>query len=378
MADAENAKSTEDDGALLAVEATDPVVLQEPDRLGETTDGVEPDVPRPAPPLARQRSGLLGFVVGGALLAGLGFGVAKYAFPDTGTADAIAALQAKLDADAAEDAALKTELAAVSARLAPDAKLGDRITMLEGAISDVAKFGERLTTLEDRLAAIEAASADGTGAPVAALAAMARQLKDLQAQIEAQKTAGPAVAADIEAASAAAEGRLVAAETAAETAAKQAAFSHIRAAFESGAPLGPALEGLKAVGVQLPAALAAAVGTVPSLISLQEGFADPARAALDASIRADMGEDWASRLTSFLRTQSGARSLTPHDGTDPDAVLSRAEAELRDGKIQAALTELQGLPPAGRDAMAPWIADATRRLDTEQAISDLSATLNGQ
>ena len=378
MADAENAKSTEDDGALLAVEATDPVVLQEPDRLGETTDAVLSSVPQPAPPLARQRSGLLGFVVGGALLAGLGFGVAKYAFPDTGTADAIAALQAELDADGAEDAALKTELAALSARPAPDAKLGDRITTLEGAISDVAKFGERLTTLEDRLAAIEAASADGTGAPVAALAAMARQLKDLQAQIEAQKTAGPAVAADIEAASAAAEGRLVAAETAAETAAKQAAFSHIRAAFESGAPLGPALEGLKAVGVQLPAALAAAVGTVPSLISLQEGFADPARAALDASIRADMGEDWASRLTSFLRTQSGARSLTPHDGTDPDAVLSRAEAELRDGKIQAALTELQGLPPAGRDAMAPWIADATRRLDTEQAISDLSATLNGQ
>ena len=378
MADAENAKSTEDDGALLAVEATDPVVLQEPDRLGETTDAVEPDVPRPAPPLARQRSGLLGFVVGGALLAGLGFGVAKYAFPDTGTADAIAALQVELDADGKEDAALKTELAAVSARPAPDAKLGDRITTLEGAISDVAKFGERLTTLEDRLAAIEAASADGTGAPVAALAAMARQLNDLQAQIEAQKNAGPAVSADIEAASAAAEDRLVAAETAAETAAKQAALSHIRAAFESGAPLGPALEGLKAVGVELPATLAAAVGTVPSLISLQKGFADPARAALDASIRADMGEDWASRLTSFLRTQSGARSLTPRDGTDPDAVLSRAEAALRDGKIQAALSELQGLPPAGADAMAPWIADATRRLDTEQAISDLSATLNGQ
>ena len=378
MADAENAKSTEDDGSLLAVEATDPVVLQEPERFGETTEAGEPAVPRPAPPPAKQRSGLLGFVVGGALFAGLGFGAAKYGFPETGTADAIGAFQAKLDANVAEDAALRTELAAMSARPAPDAKLGARMTTLEGAIPDVAKFGERLNTLEDRLAAIESASADGTGAPVAALAAMARQLKDLQAQIEAQKTAGPAVAADIEAASAAAEGRLAAAETAAETAAKQAALSHIRTAFESGSPLGPALAGLKAVGAELPATLAAAVGTVPSLISLQEGFADPARAALDASIRADMGEDWASRLTSFLRTQSGARSLTPRDGTDPDAVLSRAEAALRDGKIQAALSELQGLPPAGAEAMAPWVAEATRRIDTEQAITDLSATLNDQ
>ena len=91
-----------------------------------------------------------------------------------------------------------------------------------------------------------------------------------------------------------------------------------------------------------------------------------------------MGDGWASRLTSFLRSQSGARSLTPHEGTDADAVLSRAEAALREGQIKAALAELAGLPPAGAELMKPWIADATRRLDTEQAISDLSATLNGQ
>ena len=378
MANAENTKFSEDDSALLAVEATDPVILQEPDRLDEIADRAIPTSAPASQAPAKRGSGLLGFVVGGALLAGAGFGAAKYAFPDTSTADAIAAFQTQLDTQAANDVALKSDLAALSARPAPDATLGDRLAALEGAAPDVTSLSARLTALEDRLTEIEAASAGGTGAPAAALAAIARELTGLKAQVDAQKAAGPALTADIEAASSAAQARLDAAEVAAETAAKQAALSHIRAAFESGAPLGPALEGLKSMGADVPASLAAATEAVPTLLSLQDGFAPSARAALDASIRTDMGDGWAGRLTSFLRTQSGARSLTPHEGTDPDAVLSRAEAALRDGQIKAVLGELVGLPPAGAAAMAPWIADATRRIDTEQAISELSATLNGQ
>lgn len=378
MADAENAKPSEDDGALLAVEATEPVVLQEPDRSADMADQAEPIAAKPQQAPSKRRSSLLGFVVSGALLAGVGFGVAKYAFPDTSTADAIAAFQTQLDTQAANEAALKSDLAALSAKPAPDATIGDRLAALEGAAADATSVSARLTVLEDRLTEIEAASAGGTGAPAAALAAMARELTGLKAQIDAQKGAGPALTADIEAASAAAQARLDAAEVAAETAAKQAALSHIRAAFESGAPLGPALEGLRSMGADVPESLAAATKAVPTLLSLQDGFSPFARAALDASIRADMGDGWAGRLTSFLRSQSGARSLTPHEGTDPDAVLSRAEAALREGQIKAVLAELSGLPPAGAAAMAPWVADATRRIDTEQAISELSATLNGQ
>ena len=128
----------------------------------------------------------------------------------------------------------------------------------------------------------------------------------------------------------------------------------------------------------MPEPLAGAVDGLPTLLALQDGFAEPARAALDASIRADMGEGWADRLSAFLRSQSGARSLTPREGADPDAVLSRAEAALRRGDLTASLAELASLPPAGAEAMAAWVADATRRLAAEQAITDLSATLNGQ
>lgn len=378
MADAENAKPSEDDGALLAVEATDPVVLQEPDRPSAPDQDPAPQSAQTPP---KRRTGLMGVLLGGIILAGAGFGVAKYAFPDTASADAIAALQAQLDASTAEDAKLRMDLAALAERTVPDAKLDGRVAALEAALQpepDLTAINARLSTLEDRLSAIEAASAGGEGAPAAALAALGRELTSLRAQIDAQKGAGPALTADIQAASASAQARLDAAEASAQTAAKQAALSHIRAAFDSGAPLGPAIQGLQALGAEIPAALANSVDGLPSIASLQDGFAEAARAALDASIRADMGEGWSSRLSSFLRSQTGARSLTPREGTDPDAVLSRAEAALRGGQIKAALTELAGLPPAGAELMAPWIADATRRLDAEQAITDLSATLNGQ
>lgn len=389
MADAENAKpneaASENDGALLAVEASEPVILQEPDRFTGTDDQNAAETTAVLPPKpAKQKNGLLGFILGGAIVAGAGFGVARYGFPETGAADAIAALQTQIEAKASDDAALRAQIEDLAARTGsatPDAGLADRLAAVEKALTpppDTAALETRMTTLEDRLTAIEAASAGGEGAPAVALAAMDREMKALRSEIEAQKGAGSALTADIEAASAAAQGRLDAAEAAAQTAAKQAALSHVRAAFESGAPLGPALEGLKAMGAEVPEALSIAVDGLPTLLALQDGFAEPARAALDASIRADMGEGWADRLSAFLRSQSGARSLTPREGADPDAVLSRAEAAVRRGDLQASLAELASLPPAGAEAMAAWVADATRRLDAEQAIADLSATLNGQ
>ena len=389
MADAEHAKPSEDvsenDGALLAVEASEPVTLQEPDRSAPPREEILEETPPILPPKpVKPRNGLLGFVLGGAIVAGAGFGVARYVYPDTGGADAVLSLQAQLDAKATEDAALRAQIADLVARPvapAPDATLADRLGVLETSLADrpdTAAFETRLTTLEDRLTAIEAASVGGQGAPGAAIVAMDREMKALRSEMEAQKGAGSALTADIEAASAAAQERLDAAEAAAQAAAKQAALSHVRAAFETGAPLGPALEGLKALGADVPEMLASAAEGMPTLLALQDGFAEPARAALDASIRADMGEGWADRLSAFLRSQSGARSLTPREGTDPDAVLSRAEAALRDGNLQSVLAELAELPPAGVEAMGPWVADATRRLNAEQAITDLSATLNGQ
>ncbi len=80
-------------------------------------------------------------------------------------------------------------------------------------------------------------------------------------------------------------------------------------------------------------------------------------------------------MATFLRTQSGVRSLEPREGTDPDAVLSRAEAALHNADIAAALTELQGLPPEGQGAMADWVARANQRMAAAEAAAALAATL---
>ena len=109
---------------------------------------------------------------------------------------------------------------------------------------------------------------------------------------------------------------------------------------------------------------------------LQESFVEAARDALVLSMRETAGDGIWSRLGAFLRSQTGARSLTPRAGTDPDAVLSRAEAALANGDLSAAITELDGLPEEGKARMSEWIALADRRLKALAALGDVSAALD--
>ncbi|MEI2685427.1 MAG: mitofilin family membrane protein [Cypionkella sp.] len=115
---------------------------------------------------------------------------------------------------------------------------------------------------------------------------------------------------------------------------------------------------------------------VPTVATLQGTFPEAARKALDAALRADMGGSWAQRAATFLRTQTGARSLTPREGSDPDAILSRAEAALTSGDLQTAMTEIAGLPKEAQEPMAEWLALAQKRLASTQAFAKLSAILD--
>jgi hypothetical protein len=118
--------------------------------------------------------------------------------------------------------------------------------------------------------------------------------------------------------------------------------------------------------------LAPAGDGVPSLAALVDAFPPAARDALDASIRATMGEGALDRVSAFLRVQTGARSLEPRAGDDPDAVLSRAEAALRAGDLETTLAELTALPEAGQAAMADWIQAARTRFEAVEAARALT------
>ena len=336
------------DAELLAeVEATDPATP-----APETVSDPVVDSAPPAP--VKQRSAaapFLALVLGGAIAAGGGFALARFQpnlLPLATPADNSADLQA-----------LRDQIAALPK---PDAGLADRVAAVEATLSQ----------LTDRIAAVESRPA---GAADPDLAAKVTALQDQLAKVQD----GTAVPADITAAVESAEARLKAAEekanalaaqaeAAAQSTRRDAALDRVAAALDSGAPFAATLSDLP----DLPPALAdhAATG-IPSIATLRETFPPAARAALEAALRANMGESWTDRVTSFLRSQTGLRSVTPREGSDPDAILSRAEAALGAGDVATALSEIAALPEAAKPALADWSAQAQVRLDAETALAAL-------
>jgi hypothetical protein len=211
----------------------------------------------------------------------------------------------------------------------------------------------------------------------------AEALAELRAALEAQRAEFDGLFAEarqkIDAAAEEAARLRTEAEAAARTTVARAAFSRLSAALESGGPFSGALSELtEVVGVPVPPELIAVADTgVPTLGDLVRTFPDAARAALAAAIRAGVDAEAGAmeRLGAFLRAQTGARSITPREGGDPDAVLSRAEAALGEGRLDDALALIDMLPEPARLEMAGWRAAAERRRAALAAAAALSATL---
>jgi hypothetical protein len=373
--------SAEGNDLMAVVEATDPSLMAPPELPPAE---VAPDkmteapVAPPLPPAPAGRSGagaFLGMVLGGVLAAGAGFGLARF-MPDLLPIGGDDALSATVAAQADEIAALRAELAALPA---PDPQIDARLSALEAAPADGAGLDDRLAALEAEIADLRARPATGGAA---ASPEMLAELAALKEQVAALGSGG-SVPADVIAAADAAEARLKAAEASATAMAEQAeaaaaaarrgaALDRVTAALDSGAPYASALPELG--GADLPPVLLdnAAVG-LPTVADLAESFPEAARTALEAALRANMGESWTDRVSSFLRSQTGLRSLTPREGNDPDAVLSRAEAALAQGRVADAITELAAMPEAGKPALADWLAQAQTRVDAEAAVAALAA-----
>jgi hypothetical protein len=352
-----------------------------------------PPSPAPPQPMPRRRSPFPAFL-GGAVAAAFGFGVAQLVpdgWPIQSTAaleTALATQSAALTAAEAEIARLSAEVAAVESRPSVDPETEARLGALESQPAfDAAPLDARLKTVEEDLARIVAMPSDGSAASPAALAAQASALAALQAEVAALKGSSGS-AADITAAAEAAAAQLAEAEaraaelrTQAEADARQAlsvaSLRQLAVALETGGPFEAALAGIS--GAEIPAILSdnAALG-LPTLSDLQAAFPDAARAALDVALRADMGDGWGDRLTSFLRSQTGARSTEPREGDDPDAILSRAEAALGNGLVPEAISLVGTLPEVVQPAMADWNAAAQTYLAGQEALSKLGLAFGVQ
>ncbi len=305
-------------------------------------------------------------LLGGVCAAAIGFGAAYFIFPQLGI---MAPVETETDNVSTEQALAEQldRINALDARIdaipaAPDT------SGIEAGQADMASklddLSDRLSDLSGRVDVLESQPV-GLGED----GVTTGQLNDLRRTIKAQGEQVQALVAQ-------AGKREEAAEAAAQQDLRRDALSRIRAALDSGAPFADALGDLERAGMSAPDALQEVAQTgVPTRTALQQSFAPAARAAL-AEARKAGDEDGNADFWSFMSNQLGARSLERREGPGTDAVLSRAEDDLRQGNLNAALTEVEALPDPAAGELADWATSARTRMQAIAAYDALAAKLN--
>lgn len=321
-----------------------------------------PLVPVPAP----QRSIFWPLVFGGLVAAVLGF--------IAGRGDQLEPyLPASMQRAQSDLTPIEEQLATLTETATAQAAKIEALENQPASTADIGALSQALDDLQTRLADLEArpvaAPSANDGVEAAEIAALREALDAQQATLDAQRTD---IAALLEKTDAA-EGI---ARSEASSLLARAALNRVVTAVETGDTFTPALGDLEeTLPVEIPDALRVAAETgVPTLSVLQSDFPEAARAAL-AAARAEIPEAEVEGLGGFLRRQLGARSIAPREGSDPDAVLSRAEAALRDGELATALGELEALPEVARTSMQGWLDAANARQAAEDAAKALADSL---
>lgn len=186
-----------------------------------------------------------------------------------------------------------------------------------------------------------AAESAGYGAVEARLAALERR----QAQASQAAAAALAAAALIDAASG------------------SGGFSDELAALRSAVPGLPDLAQLE------PLARTGA----PSRMALADSFPDYAARAVVAARAPGQGASLLARIGDAFARIVTLRRVGDVPGDGPEALIARAERQLEDGQVDRAVRTLQALPPAGREALGPWLARAERRAEIDRRIGGLRA-----
>lgn len=322
------------------------VAVAAPDEFFETTDEPQQDA---------QKASAAPLVIGGIVAAVIGFGAARSNFLDQMLPPAWrmnageVALQEKIDET-------QSLVASLEKKISETARVNASVSVVD--------LGEFEAELTDQISGIESRIDTLEGRPVVS----GSGTPDFNDDFDKLREVAEKQQAEID--TLLADARL-AEETSLEAASKtlaRAAASRIVAAIESGAPFASALSDLEATGVSgIPAELQAVAGVgVVTLVTLQDEMPDAARAALAAS-----PVDENSGFGGFLKRQLGVRSVAPREGTDPDAVLSRIEGAVRQGRLTDALAEAETLPEDSKSAISDWLENAKTRL----AVTSASETL---
>jgi hypothetical protein len=394
------------EAVVLAPPGSDPAGSPPPaaDEPAENRAREDEPPPPPPPPAEGSGRGFLAGLLGGALAAAAAAG-ALWAWnpdilaPQAAPAFDAAPLVARIEGQQETAAALESQIGALQQDLqalreaeppappppdtgATDQLAADVAARLDEIAAAIASADARIDVIEGRVAQVEARPpvVEAGGAEEAA----AEAIREMRAALDAQRAEMAALADEargrIEAAESEAAELQGSAREAARAAVARAALSRIQAAMDAGGPFAGALGDLTgATEVQIPQPLIAAADRgVPTLATLQRSFPDAARAGLSASVRAQIGDGataW-QRFGAFFRAQTGARPTTPRDGDDADALLSRAEVAVNEGRLADALDLVAALPEPGRAAMSDWTAATQTRLEAIEAVRVLAAALS--
>ncbi|MDU8910021.1 hypothetical protein [Aestuariicoccus sp. MJ-SS9] len=248
-----------------------------------------------------------------------------------------------------------------------EGSVGDLTARFDAVDGRLAELSDQIAGYGDRLTALEKEPMTEAVSPEA-IAAYERELDALRSAVETQRAEIENIAAEAVAAEQSASAQAGVAQA-------RASLAQVSTALQDGDPFGPALNTLTSQGVAVPDALASvAADGVPTLTALVADFPDLARDALTAA-RSGAEADGGG-LGAFLQRQLGARSVTPREGDDPDAVLSRAEAAAKAGDLGGALDELAKLPEPAQAVMADWMGRAQARRAALEAASGLAQELN--
>ncbi|OWU82604.1 hypothetical protein [Phaeobacter sp. 22II1-1F12B] len=350
---------------------------EEPTRSEPTRD---PVAPAPTQTVVERRGGFFPALLGGIVAAILGFLAARADLLDpilppslqsSRDAGMVEDLSARVDAQQGEIEALREDVGNLpppdtSAVDAQVASIGDQLGAISGRIDELSAT---INGLQSRVTEIEKAPINDAVSE-SAIAAYEDELNRLQQAMATQREEVEALVA---------EAREMDAQSAeqARQANALAAIARLQSAVSNGLPYADVAQEVSGSGVELPEALTSSAETgVATLSELQAEFPAAARNALADVRSSQVGTE--TGLGAFLQRQLGARSVEPREGSDPDAILSRAEAAVMDGNLQTAIEEIETLPEEAKGAMSEWTADARARADAMTAADGLtvSATSN--
>jgi hypothetical protein len=329
----------------------------------------------------------------------------------------IAALQAKVNqleatpvpsGDTKAIAALDQRVKALEDRkVAPPPDLSDltnRVTRLEqsldslaktadegGSVADAAALDAKVNDMEQRLQANVASALDAqkteTGTEIQALqeelaalkaklGALAEAKLDDQPDVSSEITTLDQRIAKLEDAMPGLTSTVDRSAATAKSGALAIAFANLNDAVSAGRPYAAELAAIQPLlpdAASLDDLATHASKGIPTLSELTQDFTDIAEAA------APPPQAGGSFVDSVIASAKSAITIRRIDadatGNEPDAVMARAQDDLKQGELDDAVAEVDGLPPTVRDAFAGWLEKAHARLAADETLAKLEGAV---